>query len=141
MTEGEDERTHLYHSLNEARLLDARAVVQAGLSINGLATTAVLALLAAIAAKPGNHIPRDFLWSLGSFGFGILCAACTAVAAYIANHRYAEASSPFAKEADRPKSERTATIAHYIGYGTAGGMLVGFLFGVVFAILGFICLK
>lgn len=146
MNDDKNWRSYLYRSLHEARLQDARAAIGAGLQINGLAVTAMLALISAVSPKIGeghaSHIPRAFVWGLGGFALGVFSAALAAVCAYIANHGYAEAESPFAgTDEDRRRARRKAVAAHYVGYGAAALMLIGFAAGVGFAMAGLVRLR
>lgn len=137
-------RVEFYNSMNEARLLDARATVQAGLYINGLAATAILAFLGSVAPKiemlhtVHSYAPRAFVWSLGCFGFGVFCAATAAALSYLTNHGYAEAETPFkASDTDRDKRFAEAVLAHTATYYACAGMLLAFLAGVMAAVIGF----
>lgn len=145
MSDDTNPRVHFYRSLHEARLLDARAAIQVGLYINGLAATAMLAFLGSVSPKFGEahgahatHAPRAFVWSLGGFAFGVLCAALAATFSYVANHAYAEAESPAVKADEvRWNDRRSATTAHKCAYWACGLMLLAFAFGVGAAIIGF----
>lgn len=145
------DRSAYFHSLHEARLLDARAAVQAALLINGAAATAVLAFLGSVSASTlPHHVPRALVWALGGFGIGVFFAACTAVAAYAANHRYAESigakrstwEHPFVEPT--PTSNRHETWAarlHLAGYVFVAGTLLAFVSGVTAAAVGFVHLR
>ena len=86
-------RNAYFTTLHEARILDARAVVQIALYVNGLPATALLAFLGSLATnKAVTHLPRAFAWGFGLFGAGVLFAALIAVASYATNHAYANSS-------------------------------------------------
>lgn len=143
MSDDADSRGRFYWSLHEARLLDARAAVQAGLHINGLAVTAMLAFLASVSPKVGEahaaHVPRAFVWSLGGFALGVFSAALAAAAGYVANHRYAEAENPAERtEKQRADALWVAVTAHQVGYAAVFLMLLAFLVGVGGAMAGLV---
>lgn len=142
MSDPQEHRVHFHRSMHEARLLDARAAVQAGLYINGLAVTAMLAFLGSAgrdaASRHAGHMPHAFVWSLAGFGFGVFCAALAATFSYIANHQYAENQSPFSKtDEERWGHRRTAVTLHWLGYAACFLMLASFVFGVGAAVFGF----
>ena len=140
-------QTGYFRSLHEARLLDARAVIQTSLLINGAAATAILAFLSSLSqGAPARHIPKVFIWSLGLFGAGVFCAACMSVMAYMTNHRYAESigakkptwEHPFVAETDDSiRHDVHAKVSHGFGYAFAALTLVFFLAGVIVAAVGF----
>jgi hypothetical protein len=143
-----DPRNDFYKALNDARLVDARAAVQAGLYINGLATTAILALLASLAsaAMKGDagsgshvHISHAFIWGLGCFGAGVFLAALAAFGSYFTNHAYAELASPFqtftcVKQA---RLQIRASILHTLSSLSGLGSLAAFVSGVTAVVIGF----
>lgn len=145
MSDPRDHQSDFYKALNEARLVDARAAVQAGLSINGLATTAILALLASAAMKGDaphiahGHTSHAFVWSLGFFGAGVFLAALAASFSYLANHAYAEVASPFRTltPVDQARLQIRASIFHGLAYGSCFGSLAAFIGGVTAAVIGF----
>ena len=139
MSDLQDYRIHFHRSMHEARVLDARAAVYAGMYINGLAVTAMLAFLGTSGrSNHAGHMPHAFVWSLGFFGFGVFAAALAASLSYLANHQYAEAESPFTKtDQQRWNHGRTARTAHRLGYVACFLMLAAFVSGVGAAVIGF----
>ena len=141
------DRSAYFHSLHEARLLDARAAVQAALLINGAAATAVLAFLGSVSASSTpHHVPKALVWALVSFGVGVFFAACTAVAAYVANHRYAEAVGakrstwvhPFIEPTEGSgRHDALARRFHTAAYVFVAGTLLAFVSGITAATVGF----
>lgn len=137
-----------FRSLHEARLLDARAVVQTSLIINGAAATAVLAFLGSMSgSSTPHHVPRSFVWALGSFGAGVLFAACMAVTAYCSNHLYTESlgaksliwAHPFVESTEASVAhDSRARKFHSAGYGCAAATLISFLVGISSAAIGFV---
>ena len=140
-----DPRTDFFKSMNEARLLDARAAIQAGLFINGLAATAILTFLGSVTPKIETashahvHGLKAFVWGLGFFAAGVFCGAAASLFSYLTNHAYAEANSPFDNRGDqyRLEAQQSASITHSLAYFTGLGTLLGFLAGVAAAIVGF----
>ena len=134
-----------YKALNDARLVDARAAVQAGLYINGLATTAILAFLASAVMKGDAlhashvHTPHAFVWSLGFFGAGVFLGALAASFSYLTNHAYAEVASPFRTltPVGQARLQIRATIFHNLTYSSCFGSLAVFVSGVIAAVIGF----
>lgn len=143
MSDPLEQRVHFYRSLHEARLLDARAAVYAGMYINGLAVTAIMAFFGSLMSKTDpqihhGHGPRAFVWALGFFGAGVLCAATAAAVSYVANHNYAEAQSPHDLDVHRNNRRLwTATLFHQLGYGACFASLGCFAVGVVWTVVGF----
>ena len=148
MSDPRDPRNIFFRALNDARLVDARAAVQAGLYINGLATTAILALLASLAsaAMRGDagggshlHIPHVFIWALGCFGAGVCLAALAAFGSYFTNHTYAELVSPFRSFTivEQARRQMGAAIFHALTSLSCLGSLAAFVGGVTAVVIGF----
>ena len=145
MSDPRDHRIEFYKALNEARLVDARAAVQAGIYINGLATTAMLALLASAATKADaghpvhQHIPHAFIWGLGFFGAGVFLAALAASFSYLTNHTYAETASPFRTltSVEEAWLRLRVSIFHSLAYSSCVGSLAAFMGGVIGVVIGF----
>lgn len=145
MNDPRDPRSDFYKALNDARLVDARAAVQAGIYINGLATTAILALLVSAVVKGDVpkashiHVPHAFIWGLGCFGGGVFLAALAASFSYLTNHAYAETASPFRAltPVDQARLQIRASVCHTLGYVTCLGSLAAFVLGVLAVVIGF----
>ncbi len=140
-----------FRSLHDARILDARAAIQAALLINGGAATAILTFAGSLATKTAPaHVPRLFAWSLACFALGVGFGATAALFAYLANNEYTEATGSAELSYEHPykrvtpeafRRERKAVFAHKVATGCGVGALATFVFGCACAAFGLAAIR